>query len=521
MGRIENYLLGMDCGTTNIKAVILGEDGKIAAEASRPNVFLSPGSGMHEQNADKWWGNAAEILSDITQAAGFDIVKRIRGISISSHTVSLLPLDASGRPLRSAITYQDERSAAELKEITDKVGLDRFIAIVAGQPSVAFLPNKILWYKKNEPELFAKTRYFLQASSYLNYKLTGVFTSDLDQASRTQCLDINTLKWSDEIGDAIGIKLADYLPEPRPVDDIIGFVTDSAAKETGLIPGIPVLCGCSDAMASMYATGMSHMGDAGESSGTTSLVFVSSSQQSAPDLPIVTKPCAISGMPWVFDAPIQTSGAALKWFIETFGKEEQLEADAKGENIFQYLNEKALLAKPGSGGLFFFPYLLGERAPLWNSYARGMFIGMAMDTSRADIVRSIFEGTSYALRHVVETIRESGGTAKTLRICGGGAKSKTWSMIKASMLKMPVYLLDETSGDVPVGDCLIAGTKVGVFPSLSDAVARTIRIKEIIQPVDEWVHIYDDLYPYYVKMYADLDKDLMDLRATMTDLRAK
>jgi Sugar (pentulose and hexulose) kinases len=133
-------------------------------------------------------------------------------------------------------------------------------------------------------------------------------------------------------------------------------------------------------------------------------------------------------MPWVFDAPIQTSGAALKWFIETFGKEEQLEADAKGENIFQYLNEKALLAKPGSGGLFFFPYLLGERAPLWNSYARGMFIGMAMDTSRADIVRSIFEGTSYALRHVVETIRESGGTAKTLRICGGGAKSKTWSM---------------------------------------------------------------------------------------------
>ena len=167
-------------------------------------------------------------------------------------------------------------------------------------------------------------------------------TMDIDQASRTQCLDINTMEWSDEIGDVIGVNLNEVLPKPQLVDEIIGFVTEEAAKATGLAAGIPVVAGCSDAMASMYATGLSRLGEAGESSGTTSLVFVGSDVKSAPDIPVVTKPCAIDGMPWVFDAPIQTSGAALKWFIETLGAEEREYAAAHEKNIYTYLNELAL-----------------------------------------------------------------------------------------------------------------------------------------------------------------------------------
>lgn len=380
---------------------------------------------------------------------------------------------------------------------------------------MAFLPNKLLWYKKNEPELFEKTECFLQASSFLNMKLTGKMTMDVDQASRTQCLDISTMEWSKEIGDVIGVDLDEMLPQPRLVDEIIGFVTEKAAELTGLVPGIPVVAGCSDAMASMYATGLSRLGEAGESSGTTSLVFVGSDTKSAPNLPVVTKPCAIDGMPWVFDAPIQTSGAAIKWFIETMAAEEQAYAKEHGKNIYTYLNELALESEPGAGGLFFFPYLLGERAPLWNEYARGMFIGMGMDMKRSDLVRSIFEGTAYALRHVMETVKESGAKAKVLRICGGGAKSRTWSQIKASMLHIPVYLLDEKSGDVPVGDALIVGHKVGVFPDLTKAVENIVKVNEIIQPVDEWVEAYDKLYPYYVEMYQDLDESLKSLRDTV------
>ena len=515
MAKIENYLLGMDCGTTNIKAIILAEDGTVVAEASRPSKFLSPGPDMQEQDANEWWDNTVEIFQALTSKAGWNIVKRIRGICISSHTVTMLPVDKDGIPLRNAMTYQDNRSAAELHYIVDSIGYQRFVEIVGGQPAVAFLPNKLLWFKKNEPDLFAKTACFLQASSYINFKLTGKMTTDIDQASRTQCLDISTMEWSKEIGDVIGIDIDAVLPKPQLVNDIIGFVTEEAANATGLIAGIPVVAGCSDAMASMHATGMSRLGEAGESSGTTSLVFVGSDVKSAPDIPVVTKPCAIDGMPWVFDAPIQTSGAALKWFIETMAAEEREYAEAHDLNIYTYLNELALQSEPGAGGLFFFPYLLGERAPIWNEYARGMFIGMGMNMKRSDLIRSVFEGTAYALRHVMETVKEAGAKANVLRICGGGAKSRTWSQIKASMLKMPVYLLDEKSGDVPVGDALIVGHKVGVFPDLTKAAENIVKVNEIIQPVDKWVEVYDKLYPYYVDMYESLDRDLKSLKNTL------
>ena len=161
MNKIENYLLGMDCGTTNIKAVILGEDGKVVCEASRPNQFINPGPGMQEQDANQWWANASAIIREITEAAGEAIVKRIRGISISSHTVSLLPLDQNGVPLRNAMTYQDGRSSAELAYLVEKLGKDNFVNIIGGQPSIAFLPAKLLWYKNHEPELFAKTHCLL------------------------------------------------------------------------------------------------------------------------------------------------------------------------------------------------------------------------------------------------------------------------------------------------------------------------------------------------------------------------
>lgn len=516
--KVQRYLIGMDCGTTNLKAIILGEDGTIAAEASRRSRFISPGPNMQEQDANEWWTHTKEIFQELTGKAGMDIVRNIKGICISSHTVSMLPLDKEGRPLRNALTVLDGRSSEELEYIVDRIGHDRFVRIVGGQPAVAFLPNKLLWFKNHEPELFEKTASVLQASSYINYKLTGVQTTDIDQAIRTQCLDIKTMSWSKEIGDAIGVDLDRILPKPRLIHEIIGEVTEEAARETGLIPGIPVVAGCSDAMAAMYATGITKLEQAGESSGTTSLVFVGSRKRGKPDAAVTTKPCAVEGMRWLYDAPIQSSGATLKWFIETLAGEERVQAEARGKNIYTYLNELALEAEPGSRGLLFFPYILGERAPLWEDYARGMFIGMGMDLKRCELVRSVFEGTAYALRHVVETIRKSGADAKELRICGGGAKSRTWSMIKASVLHMPVLVLDEKSGDVPVGDALIVGHKVGVFTDPAETVDRIIKVKEVIEPIPEWEKAYDQYYPYYIRMYQHLDQDLKQLKATRDSL---
>ena len=518
MAKQYDYVIGMDCGTTNIKAVVLRSDGAVVAEASRPSRFLNPGANMHEQDAREWVRNAFDIFRSLTSQIGQEAIGHVRGICVSSHTVSMLPVDAGIVPLRPALTVMDGRSAAEVEEVVRAVGKERYVHIVGGRPSASFLPNRILWFKKNEPELFAKTAYFMQASSLINYHLTGEVTADVDQAIRSQCMDVSTMDWSPEIGNAIGVDLKKVLPRIVQIDEVIGTVTEDAATETGLVPGIPVLGGCSDAMAAMQATGMSRLGEAGESSGTTSLVFVGSNVRSRPDVPVVSLPCTIPGMPWIFDAPITSTGAAIQWYIEKFAAEERHYAETHGLNIYDYLNELALQSTPGAHGLIFIPYLSGERAPIWNDYARGMFIGLRMDTSRADLIRSVFEGTAFALRHVVETTKKEGAKADLLRVCGGGAKSRTWNQIKASMLNIPVYVLAETSGNVPVGSALIAGHETGVFPDLMEAAKRVVKVSEVIEPNPEWAAVYDSLFPYYIEMYQHLDADLKRLQRTLHSL---
>lgn len=508
----DNYLLGMDLGTTNVKAMIMDENGNVAALASRANTLIVPAPDNAEQDANLWWKNTVEILQEVTQKAGSEIVKRIRGISVSSQTVTMLPVDAEGTPLRNAIIWMDGRSGKQLEYIIDRIGFDRYVSIIGGQPDTGFLPNKILWYKENEPELFAKTHKILQASSYINYKLTGKMTMDIDQAGKSQCLDMTSLQWSEEISHVIGADLNQLLPKPRQINEIIGTVTEEAAAETGLASGIPVVSGASDAIASMYAIGLSSIGDAGESSGTSSLVFAGSMNKTPTTLPLVAKPGSIDGMPYIFDAPISASGASLKWYLDTLGQLEKEYAESNNINVFEHLNRLAADVIPGSNGLIFFPYLYGERAPLWNSHAKGMFIGISRDTTREEMIRSIFEGTAFALRHVMETIKDAGGQATSLRITGGGAKSRTWSQIKASMLRMPIYILDERSGDVPFGDALIAGNAVGVFPDLTEAMSRLIQVKEVIEPNEEWADVYDKMYPFYISMYKNLDADLKNFQ---------
>ena len=516
---MSNTLLGIDLGTTNIKGIMIDESGNVLASASRPCKTYEPGPLMVEQKAEEWWDSCVEILREITEKAGTTAVHSLRGISTSSHVISLLPVDKEGTPLRNAITYQDSRSAAESDEIVRIVGKEQFVRIVGGQPSVGFLPNKILWYRKNEPELFEKTAAILQANGWLNYKLTGVFNQDADCASRTQCYHMSDLSVSEEIADAVGADFHTILPRPAACTEIIGTVTKEAAELTGLIEGIPVVAGASDAMASMYATGISALGEAGESSGTTSLVFVGASRRSPADAPVVTRPCYIKGMPYLYDAPISSAGASLKWMISTLCQSENEAAQASHLNIYDCLNAIALDTPAGSEGVLFFPYLVaGERAPLWNSHARGMFIGMNISTQKKHLIRSVFEGTAFALRHVLTTVGETGGISSSLRITGGGSQSKVWNMIKASMLHMPVYTLDDNGGDVPFGDCLIAGTGTGVFEDLTASIRNMIRVKEKIDPIPEWEKVYDKLYPYYVEMYQKLDDSLRRFKTTVDEL---
>ncbi len=508
----EHYLIGMDIGTTNVKAILMDENGTTVASASRQNHLILPAPGCVEQSADEWWENAAGIFRDIVIQAGPEKMTKLGGICISSQTVTMLPVDREGNAVRNALIWMDSRTSKEMHYISLEVGHDKFEKITGAQPDVAFLPNKMLWFRTQEPELFAKTDCFLQSSSYVNLKLTGERTTDMDQAVRTQCLDINTLQWSKEIGAACGIDFDRYLPAPVAPTTVIGRVTAEASGVTGLPEGTPVCAGASDAFMALYATGLSKLGEAAESSGTSSLVFAGCDHATPVDRPVVAKPCGIPGIPYLFDAPISASGASLKWYLDELGAGEKAEAAANNKNVYDWMNELAASVPAGSNGVIFFPYLLGERAPLWNSHARGMFIGISLDTERASMLRAVFEGTAFSIRHVVETIREAGGQVNSFRIAGGGAKSRTWAKIKASMLHVPVYLLDDRAGDIPFGDALCAGVAAGVFEDTAATVKKLIGIKEVIEPDEEWAAIYDRIYPFYIDLYRDVDKDLLRLK---------
>ena len=241
------------------------------------------------------------------------------------------------------------------------------------------------------------------------------------------------------------------------------------------------------------------------------MIFAASASPGRPDCAVSTKPCDLPGMPYIYDAPLSATGASLEWFLNTIGREYASLALKQGMDPYEYMNRAAESAKAGSSGVFYYPYLQGERAPLWNSHARGMFIGMTVSTTTEDLARAVLEGTAFAIRHVCSVIRQEGARIDSLRITGGGAKSRTWAKIKASMLKVPVLLMDEKSGEVPLGDVLIAGRAVGLFENVEDAINRLIAVKEVIMPDPAWAACYDEAYPFFLEIYEKLDDTLARL----------
>ena len=207
------------------------------------------------------------------------------------------------------------------------------------------------------------------------------------------------------------------------------------------------------------------------------------------------------------DGPINTSGSCIKWYLDTFGDVERRKAEEEKTDVYEILNRLAAEAAPGCRGLVFLPYMMGERAPLWDSCARGAFIGLTLHTAKSEMIRSVFEGTAFALRHVIESIKKNGVQIECLRIAGGGAKSRTWAAIKASVLNIPVMLMDEQAGDVPLGDVMIAGQAVGLFSDICAESEKLIRVRETIYPDPGWVKTYDLMYSYFRSMYEALAPD--------------
>ncbi len=509
----DTYLLGIDVGTTNVKAVLFSVNGLPLAMGEKEYPTYYPGPNTAEQSADDWWQATKYAIGAITSQ---EFIKngKIAAICVSSQSPTLLPLDENGNPLRRGMIWMDRRAEKESAWLEQQFGEEQFVKIFGKKSDSFYLMPKLLWLKNNDPEILRKTKKILLTNSYINYKLTGSMAIDDQQAlSITLAYDVRENDWSNDLEKLTDIPIHDLMPKVYSTSDVIGYVSEEAAEQTGLNKGIPVVCGTTDGTANILEGGITQMGDAAESTGTSTLFFVAHDKPMTKQGKLLSMPqfFPIPDVPFILAAPINSSGASLKWYLNTYKDLiELINLEKKEKNLYNVLNQIAEKSTVGCGGLLYFPYLSGERAPFWNSYVKGMFIGLTAASSQEQIVRSLYEGTSFALRSVVEEAYNEGVEIKKFRSTGGGANSDIWLKIKASMLKMPLEVSTGIGG-APLGDAIIAGYSVGLYEDFVGAVETFQHVDKVVEPVDEWVKIYDDMYPIYMSMIEHLDSDLQKL----------
>jgi xylulokinase len=499
---MEPLLLGIDVGTSSVKAVLLDQRGVLhaSAQAEYPLHHIRPA--WVEQNPEDWWrGTCAavrEALAKVPHGA-----ERVLGLAISCQAPTLLALDRTGRPLRPAMIWMDRRAEAETVRLAEQIGADEIYRITGNRPDAFYLAARLLWLRNHEPEVLRQTWKFAQANGYINYRLTGRLTLDNSNAVLLQMRDYHKEEWSAVLCSACGVDpaqfpevLAGYCPQ--------GEVTAEAAEASGLKAGTPVMAGTVDSPAAALEVGVVEPGIAAEMTGT-STVIIMPNDRGLTEPSLIALPHALPGIHLLLGAMV-ASGGCLRWFRDQFGQQEiQAASEGKGD-AFDLLTREAAGVEPGSGGLIFLPYMMGERSPLWHTNARGVFFGLSLATPKAALVRSILEGTAFALRHNMEVAMRAGADVREVRSVGGCSRSDVWNQIKADVLGRPL-LLPRTSVGSPFGAAVLAGMGVGVFPDVRKSLLEMIQLSRRFEPNPANHERYLRTYQVYRDIYEHLKGD--------------
>ena len=428
-------LLGIDVGTSSSKGVLVDDDGRVLASTVRPHITSLPRPGWAEHDPDAvWWRDFCSISRSLVSEAG--LVPRC--VAVSGIGPCLLPCDGAGSPLRPAILYGiDTRSTAEIEELSTRYGSSRILDRCGSVLSSQAVGPKLLWLRRNEPEVWARTRTLFTAQSHVVYRLTGAYVLDHHSASQfTPLYDVRAGGWIEEWVDDLCDGLA--LPELVWPSDVVGTVTSAAAQETGLGSGTPVIAGTIDAWAEALSIGVEDPGDLMLMYGTTMfLVLVVSTVQ--PDARLWTTVGTLPGTTTVA-AGMSTTGALTNWLRELLGRPS-----------YQVLLEEAASAGPGAGGMIVLPYFAGERTPLYDPAARGCILGLTLNHGRGHLYRAALEATAFGVRHILEVVAEAGHPVERALIAGGGTRGRLWPTIVSDVTgrsqKVPMQSIGASYGD--------------------------------------------------------------------------
>lgn len=400
-----------------------------------------------------------------------------------------LCVDKNGKPLRDSIIWADQRATKQVKDLETHLTQEEFYRIVGHRNTPSYGIQKLMWIRDNEPDIYEKTHKVLNAKDYIVFKLTGAFVTDYSDGNSMGCFDLEDLKWSDRITEASGID-PEKLPNLQPSTYVAGSVTEEAAKATGMAPGTKVVIGAGDGVTANIGAGSVEEGKTYCSLGTSAWVTTTAKKPIFdPEMRTVTWAHAILGY-YAPNGTMQYAGGAFNWMKETVCTGEREAAGRGGKSVYDLINEQVELAPPGSNGLLFLPYLLGERAPRWDTASKGSYIGITSETTRADLLRSVIEGVTYNLGIILDILQQHMDIHEVI-IIGGGAKSRAWLRIMADVFAIPVKvptILDEASS---MGAAIIGGVGAGLFEDFH-VVDRFLKIERSQQPNPENKAVYEE-----------------------------
>lgn len=477
--------IGIDLGTSAVKLLLMDETGKIHKIVSRDYPISFPKAGWSEQNPADW---LRETLKGIGDLIAYCDKSSVAGIGCCGQMHGLVVLDENDEVIRPAILWNDGRTSEETDYLNNVIGQKRLSEYTANVAFAGFTAPKLLWLKKNEPQNFAKIRKIMLPKDYINYMLTGVFCTDVSDASGTLYFDVKNKCWSSEMLEICGIS-REQLPKIYESSEAVGTIKENIAASLGLAKTVNVCAGAGDNAGAAVGTGTVGDGACNISLGTSGTVFISSKNFGVDPFNALHSFAHADGNFHLMGCMLSAASCNKWWQENIIGTR-----DYKGEE--EKIREELL----GQNRVFFLPYLMGERSPINDINARGTFIGMTMDTTRQNLTLAVLEGVAFGIRDSVEVARKLGINIERSKICGGGAKSALWKRIFANVLNMSIDTVETEEGP-SYGGAILAAVACGQWKDVKSAVRELVAVKETIEPEPKIAALYNERYEQFRRIY--------------------
>ena len=478
------YFIGIDIGTTSVKIIAINESGSIIESISKEYPLYFPKPLWSEQNPEDWWKQSINGLKELLKGIHKNEVK---AVSFSGQMHGLVTLDENDEVVRPAILWNDQRTEKECAYLNNKIGRDLLSKWTGNLALAGFTAPKILWLKENEPKNFAATKKIMLPKDYISYKMSGVFATDMSDASGTLYLDVKNRKWSREMMEIIGIHES-QLPNLYESYEIVGNIKPELAEELGLSKDVKIVIGGGDQAVAAVGGGVVRAGSCSLSLGTSGVIFTSNNDFFVDEKNSLHSFCHANGKYHLMGVTL-AAASSLKWWIEEINK-----SDEYGLLLKEAENAQI------DDSLFYLPYLMGERTPHNDPNCRGTFIGINMTHERKHMTRAILEGVAFSLRDTFEIMKEMGIKIDSISISGGGAKSSLWCSIIADVLNVKVNKLNTNEGPA-FGATILAAVGFGLFDTVENACDEYIKITESIDPNLENNELYNKKYNKFRKIY--------------------